>query len=139
MSENHIRSISTTLALLDKALCDFEQWARGHEVRSVLHEVRNPLSAAQRELIGREVPAMKGILGDVQARLNLEISVQSADKMITGSCAVLWAWLRELEHRHLGSYGEVPAGLSEYLDPKVAELIRHLSNIVEAVAKGGLR
>ena len=30
------------------------------------------------------------------------------------------------------------SGLSEDLDPKVAELIRHLCNIAEAAAKGGL-
>ena len=29
-------------------------------------------------------------------------------------------------------------GLSEYLDLKVAELIRHLGSIAEAAAKGGL-
>jgi hypothetical protein len=139
MSENHIRTISTTLALLDKALCEFQQWAQGREIRSVLYEIRNPLSVAQRELIAQEVPAMKGILEDVRATLNLELSVPSADKMITGSCAVLWAWLSELERRHLGKYGEVPPGLSEFLDPKVAELIRRLRNISEAAARGGLR
>jgi hypothetical protein len=139
MSENHIRAISTTFALLDKALCEFQLWAQGHEIRSVLYEIRNPLSEAQRELMAREVPAMKGILEDVRATLNLEMSVQSADKMITGSCAVLWAWLTELERGHLRRYGEVPPGLSEYLDPKVAELIRRLRNISEVVARGGLR
>ena len=51
MSENHIRGISVTLSLLDKALWNFDQWAKGHEVRSVLYEVRNSLPAAQRQLI----------------------------------------------------------------------------------------
>ena len=48
MSENHIRGISSTLALLDKALWEFDQWANGHEIRSVLYQVLNPLSEAQR-------------------------------------------------------------------------------------------
>lgn len=137
MSENHMRGISTTLALLDKALCEFEQWAKGHEIRSVLYQVLNPLSEAQRQLIVVEVAELKRLLEEIRDHLNLEGTVRSADKMIMGSCSVLWASVVELESDRLKRYGEAPAGLAEYLDPLVVSLNTHLRRISRIVATGG--
>ena len=75
---------------------------------------------------------MKGILHEITDTLNLEGSVRSVDKMIVSSCAVLWAYVVELEGRRLTRYGEVPLGLAEYLDPKLGRLndmLRHISQI----------
>ncbi|MDQ7784906.1 MAG: hypothetical protein RDU20_18630 [Desulfomonilaceae bacterium] len=134
MSDNHIRGISTTLALLDKALCEFDRWANGHEIRSVLYQVENPLSLGRRRLIVGEVAAMKYMLEEMRETLNLELTVRSADRMITSSCSVLWASLLELESRHLRRYGELPPGLAEYLDPKIAPLNKGLRRIRTAAA-----
>jgi hypothetical protein len=137
MSENHIRSISTTLSLLDKALCEFEQWAQGHEIRSVLYEVRNTLSDTQRESIAVEIAEMKDILEEVRSNLNLEVTTRYVDKIFLGSCSILWTYLMELEGRHLNRYGEVPPGLAKYLDPQVDALNERLRSIGEIVARKG--
>lgn len=139
MSENHMRGISTTLALLDKALCDFDQWANGCEIRSVLYQVLNPLSKAQRQSILAKVLEMKDILEEIRDVLNLEGTVRSADKMITSSCSVLWTSLGELEGGHLRRYGEIPAGLAEYLAPRATALNKHLRSISRIVATEGDR
>jgi hypothetical protein len=135
MSENHIRGISTTLSLLDKALCEFEQWAHGHEVRSVLYEIRNTLSEDQRRLIAEEVAEMKSILREIRSTLDLEASMRHVDKMILGSCSVLWVSLAELDGRHLRRYGEVPPGLAEYLEPQADALNQHLRSIADIVGR----
>ncbi|MGO9568713.1 MAG: hypothetical protein ACLP5H_14345 [Desulfomonilaceae bacterium] len=137
MSDNHIRGISTTLSLLDEGLCEFEQWARGHEVTSVLYEVRNTLSAVQRQLIAQRVAKMRVMLKEIRDTLNLEGAVHRVDKMIAGSCAVLWVSVVELESDHLRRYGQLPHGLAEYLDPKVAVLnedLQHISQIAKQAA-----
>jgi hypothetical protein len=139
MSENHIRGISTTLALLDKTLCEFALWAKGHEVRSILYQVLNPLSEVQRRLISAELSEMKGILEEIRGVLNLEPTVRSADKMIISSCSILWASLVELEGRHLRRYGVVPAGLAEFLEPKVETLNNRMRKIADIVAERSSR
>ncbi len=139
MSDNHIRGISTTLSLLDEDLCEFEQWANGHSVTSVLYEVRNTLSAVQRQLIAERVAKMRVILKEVKDALNLEGSVHRVDKMIVGSCAVLWVSLVELESDRLQRYGQLPPGLAQYLDPKVAVLnedLNQISQIAKQAASG---
>lgn len=139
MSENHIRGISATLTLLDKALCEFDRWAHGHAVRSVLYRVHNPLSTAQRKALAAEVAEMKGMLQEIKSTLHLNESVHEADRMIVGSCSTLWVSLVELEGRRLKRYGELPPGLADYLDPQVAELNRHLQRISKLIVAGGPR
>ncbi|MGA9752862.1 MAG: hypothetical protein WBS54_13860, partial [Acidobacteriota bacterium] len=81
MSENHIRGISTTMYLLDKALCEFDEWAKGKEVRSTLYEVRNDLSSEQGRKISELVEDMQAILREMRDTLNLDGSVRIAEKM----------------------------------------------------------
>jgi hypothetical protein len=136
MSENHIRAISTALSLLDKALCEFRYWAEGNEIRSVLHEIRNPLSPEQRQGISQLVEEMMTILDEIRETLDLEKSVRSADKTIVSSCSILWVSLTEIEGRYLGRYGEIPSGLAEILDPKLAVLTKKLRDIASVAAVG---
>jgi len=117
------------LALLDKALCEFERWAKNDETRSVLYEIRNTLSEDQQNGILTEVSAMRKVLLELKVALNLEPTVRSVPKMIAGSCAVLWASLVELETKRLRRYGEVPPTLSEFLEPQVPILIDRLHRI----------
>jgi hypothetical protein len=139
MSENHIRGISTTLALLDKALCEFDQWAKGREIRSVLYQVLNPLSEAQRQLVAAEISQMKGILEEIRDTLHLEVTTRSSDKMITSSCSVLWTSLVEMESRHLRRYGVVPPDLADFIDPRAGRLNDHLQKIAGSMAGKGSR
>jgi len=121
---------------LDKRLCEFDEWAKGKEVRSVLYEVRNSLSSEQGGAISALVREMQSIIAEISGTLHLEGTVRSVDKIFSGSCAVLWVSLAELESRHLRRYGALPPGLAEYLDPKAALLTEKLRNISSIVATG---
>ena len=129
LGENHRRGIATTLTLLDEALCEFEQWAGGRELRSVLYEERNALSPEQRAKILAEVAQMRERLRKLRDALGLEGSVRDAATAIWGQCSGLWEHLVELEAKHLRRYGELPPGLARYLDPQVAALLLHLRQI----------
>jgi len=47
LSWRHKNSIATTLVLLDEALCDFERWAEGREIKSVFYSETNERLAKQ--------------------------------------------------------------------------------------------
>jgi hypothetical protein len=136
MSENHIRGISVTLALLDKALCEFERWAKNDETRSVLYEIRNTLSEDQQNGILLEVSAMKKVLLELRGALKLEPTIRRVPNMIASSCGVLWASLVELETKRLRRYGEVPPTLTEILEPRVPILIDRLHRIGRLASRG---
>ena len=135
LGDNFKRGIETTLALLDEALCEMEEWARGREQRSVLYSERNTLSAAQRDEILSEVAGMREMLRELQNDLELQGRLRGGANDIWGKCAVLAVNLEELKGRHLTRYGTPPQDLVEYLDPRVERLIASVNNIFRLVEK----
>ncbi len=135
LSENYNRAISTTLSLLDEALCEFDLYSKGHEIHSVLYEMRNDLGPAQREKLASLVLEMQDVLRELKEVLRLQGKVRNAKKSITGSCTVLWISLSEIQGNGLRGYGKPPPGLTEYLDPKLKFLIQSLRTI-SSVARG---
>ncbi|HPD16100.1 MAG TPA: hypothetical protein PLE19_14190 [Planctomycetota bacterium] len=129
MSELHLRGILTSLALLDETLCAFERWASGSEDHGVLYHERNPLLPREREAIRSLAGQIREELGEIRARLGLEPKVQDLASNIWGWCCTLMEPLQELEGRYLRRYGEPPAELVRYMDPKVARLCELLGAI----------
>ncbi len=138
MSESHLRGISTTLSLLDKTLCEFEEWARGREIRSVLYQIENPLTEHQGQNILKLMHEIWETLVDIRDSLGLEKTVRSADKIILGSCSTNWVSLLELQGNQLRRYGEIPEGLTKYLDPKTKFLSETLRQIAQITARGAV-
>ncbi len=135
LSEGHVRGIETTLVMLDEALCEFEDWARGRERRSVFYSERNTLSAAQRHEILSEVTGMREMLRELQDGLRLEGRVRGGANDIWGKCAILAVNLEELKGKHLARYGEPPREIVEYLDPRVERLIASINHLFRLVEK----
>ncbi|MBW1980498.1 MAG: hypothetical protein JRJ12_04705 [Deltaproteobacteria bacterium] len=133
LTENHRRGITTTLRLLDQALCGVCQWAEGREVRSVFYQESNRLTATQRENILATVSSMQEKLLHIREDLQLEPHVQSVADSIRGQCLILWTSLVELESGRLARYGKIPAELPDYLDPKNKVLVEHLKGIMETL------
>ena len=135
LGDTHKRGINITLALLDEMLCQIEQWARGREVHSVLYQERNTLTAVQREMILHEIKAIRRTLCELAQTLRLEPNVNDGSRDIWGRCWGFLEHLEELHGKHMRRYGEPPAWLSGFLDPKADELIEHLQKI--ATIAGG--
>ncbi len=136
LSWKHKNSIATTLTFLDEALCEFEQWAQGREIKSVFYGEKNELLPDQREAILIQVASIRERLQELKDGLKLEARPRSVASSIWSQCSALWVNLVEVTSEHLERYGEPPAGLAEYLDPRVAELIALTNEILRVVKKG---
>ena len=122
-----------TLAFLDEALCEFEEWAQGRERGSVLYRERNTLSPRQRRALLAEIGRVRRLLRDVRDRLGLTASTQEAAQAIWGRGSALREHIVELEAKHLRRYGEVNADLAAFLDPRVEELLGCIDDILTIV------
>lgn len=127
------RGISTTLALLDEALCDIEQWAAGRQLTSVLYSERNALSSDQRQALRTEVENARLVLAELQERLGLSRSMQDVEQAIWSRCAVLRTQLLELEARRLRRYGSVSQELAGVLATYIEQLLRTIDAILDVV------
>jgi hypothetical protein len=132
----HRNGIATTLALVDETLCEFEQWAQGREIKSILYTEKNDLSPEQREAILTQVAKIRKLLLDLKDSLKLEGKPRSLKTSMWAQCSALWVNLAEVTSEHLKRYGEVPTGLAEYLDPRVAELTVLTNEILRVIKEG---
>jgi hypothetical protein len=133
LSKSHKRGISTTLQILDEALCEMEQWANGRQVESVLYRERNDLTGRQRAALLREIAGMRDVLRQLRDELDIEPAVQSARSAIRGRCSMLWEHIVELKAKHLRRYGEVPAEAAEHLDARADLLIEGLLRVLDTL------
>jgi len=133
ISEAHKRGITVTLTLVDRTLCEVEEWAKGRQVDSILFKEHNSLSFHQRERILSEIVRIRSVLEELRLILRLEPSVEEAESAIRSMCAGLWEHLVELKAKYLRRYGEVPPDLAECLDPRADELIQGILHILDAL------
>lgn len=134
-SESQKRGISVTLSILDETLCEVEQWANGREIQSVFYRERNVLSRLQKQEILDEIVEMRCLLEELRENLELEPAVQDVGAAIQGKCAGLWEYIVELKAKHLTRYGDVPAGLGDYLDPRAERLIQGILHILDTLKR----
>jgi soluble P-type ATPase len=132
LGENHLRTISVTLSLLDEAAGEFLAWAGGRAGESALYAERNTLAPGARRVIAAEAAAIRGALADLRDDLGLGRRERDAARDIAARCALLWESLCELDASRLRGYGEVPPTLAAYLEPRIAALIRRLDRIGDA-------
>ncbi|MCL6629991.1 MAG: HEAT repeat domain-containing protein [Armatimonadetes bacterium] len=133
ISEAHKRGITVTLTLVDRTLCEVEEWAKGRQVDSIFFREHNSLSFHQRERILSEIVRIRSVLEELRLVLRLEPSVEEAESAIRSMCAGLWEHLVELKAKYLRRYGEVPPDLAECLDPRADELIQGILHILDAL------
>ena len=132
---NHKRIITITLAMLDEFLCECDLWARGRQVQSVLYRESNSLTAEQRERLAQSVESLRAELTEVRETLGLETKAQEASDSIRAACYLLWESLVEIQGKYLRGYGEPPAKLVSYLDPKSMDMIALIQDIIETVRR----
>jgi hypothetical protein len=135
LGESHKRAVDTVLFLLDEMLCDFEAYAKGRELHGLLYHERNRLSPGQRQAILAEIDRIRSVMKELQAAFGLEPRVEDVLQNIWGRGSAFWEDLVETEAKYLRRYGEMPAGVGEYLDPRIEAIIERLEAITR-IASG---
>jgi len=129
IGDNHKRSITATLFLLDQMLNEFKEFASGREIHSVLYHEENNLTTRQKEDVLAEIEEMNQVIKEIKDTFHLEEEKENIARKIWGKSSTFWAPLIEMSSRYLKGYGETSPELKTYLDPQVKYLIKHLKNI----------
>jgi hypothetical protein len=135
LSENHRRSISITLQLVDKTLCEWDDWANGRTHSGIMYCQRDTFSDAQKNEMRNKIAAIRRLLVQLRDDLGLIPNVVATSQSIVGQAAVLWEMLTELNTRGLQGYGKIPENLASYLDPIGAALGEEMNAIAHAFSQ----
>jgi len=129
LSDNHRRSISTVLQLVDKALCEWESWIDRPPKGGIMYQQRDTLSATQKKRLRQKSLMVRKLILLLRDDLQLEPSRPASSRMVVGQSTILWEMLAELNSRSLEGYGRVPEELAQYLDPIGEKLTAEMSEI----------
>jgi len=99
LGPNHRRGIVAALLLLDRMLCEVEQFAQGREVHSVFYVERNALPADQKAGLLAEIAQMRDMLRDLRAGLGVETEPEDVGRKDWGECSTFWEVLVDTKGR----------------------------------------
>ncbi len=129
LSENHRRSVSITLQLVDKTLCQWDDWTNGQVRSGVKYCERDTFSATQRNELRNKIAKIRQLVTRMRADLQLEAAVIATSQSILGQSALLWEMLIELNGASLQGYGKVSEELARYLNPIGEQLGSEMNEI----------
>jgi len=129
LSANHRRSISITLQLVDKALCEWDDWSKAHVQTGVMYRQHDTFSPAQKNELHLRIAKMRQAITRLRDDLALEVRILPTSQSMVGQAAVLWEMLIDLNSRSLRGYGKVPENLAQYLDPIAEQLAAEMNEI----------
>lgn len=129
LSDNHRRSISIVLQLVDKALCEWDAWIDRPPQAGVMYQQQDTLSATQKKRLRQRSSIVRQAILRLRDDLQLEPSRPATSQMIVGQATILWEMLAELNSRSLEGYGRVPEELAHYLDPIGEKLAAEMNEI----------
>jgi hypothetical protein len=129
LNENHRRSITITLQLVDKALCEWDDWTKGKVRSGVMYCQRDTFSPAQKNDLQTKIVKIRQLMMRLRDDLQLEPTVVATSQLIIGQASVLWEILIELDSRSLQAYGKVPEELALYLNPIGEQLAAEMNEV----------
>ena len=129
LSDNHRRSISIVLQLVDKALCEWDVWIDRPPPAGVIYQQQDTLSPAQKKGLRQKMFVVRELILRLRDDFQLDASRPATSQMIAGQATILWEMLAELNSRSLEAYGRVPEELACYLDPIGEKLAAEMNGI----------
>ena len=135
LRENHKRSISVSLHLLDKGLCEWEQWMSGQVPSGVMYQPQDTLSAAAKKELRTRIKKMRELIVRLRDDLKLAPARPRTTSLIVGQATVLWEMLAELNSSSLHGYGTVSPQFAAYIDPIGESLTRQMHEISALFSK----
>jgi len=135
LSENHRRTISISLQLLDEALCEWSDWTDGRMRAGVMYCELDTLSHTQRHDLREKIESIRRLIIRLRDDLHLPTRDVATSRSIAGHASLLWEMLTELNSRALRAYGTVPEPLARYLDPIGETLSGEMSSITAMLAQ----
>ena len=135
LGENHRRSISISLQLLDKALSKWEQWISAPIPPGVMYQQRDTLSTGKKKELQTRIANLREIMLRLRDDLDLAAVRPSTSQLIIGESTVLWEMFAELNSTSLQGYGTVSPQLAAYIDPIGRTLSDQINEISRLFSK----
>lgn len=130
ISQNHKRVITVGLYVLEKSLERIEETLTSAQDRErITYEVNDRLNDEVRNAVLQNIEKMRKIIKDLKDELKLQLQEEPIANKIKAEAAHIWQMLCDMRSGGLDRYGKTAKDLSDFLDPKVEELLEIILRI----------
>lgn len=129
LNENHRRSISSTLYLIEKDIDTIERCLR-HPTERRMYKIVNDFDGGQKEAILEAIKLIREYINELADALHLGAYQESLAGIIRGSLSLRWEDACGLEAKRLKGGGLIPEDSAKILDLQVQKLISLLNNLI---------
>lgn len=134
VGDNHRRTITSALLLVEAFVDLVEHWAGGALADSVLSRETNSLSPDQRQRLLAEAAAIRELLRAARDDLHLPIGECDAVRQLWAHGNVTRDYIADLGSRQLRKYGRPHADLAAYMDRLSARLRERVDAVLAALS-----
>jgi len=142
LSENlcekpYVRSIRTTLVLLEKGMREFERIliTPSQAGQGTLYALKVELSDSQVQALQASFAEIRSVVSEMKTTLVLEPETEVMAQLLWGWCWSMLEPITELLPRYLRGYGEMPLEVSECMEKNVPRLSEILQEIAKMASK----
>lgn len=128
LTEQYRRSLSTGLGFVEEMLEDI--------VAAVRSEGDDETAGTPSALMTTEIERIRLAFQEIRATLSLPQTSGDPAGVVFSRCAKMWEVLSDMRTKRLQRYGQTPAGLSDYLDPRIDEVLSSIERILDAAKTG---
>jgi len=126
LNENHERTISATLSLIEKDLILIEMYIKSTPCGR-MYKVINKLTPAEERQVLSIIKELKDCIREFADFFNLQPLEENISGIIQGNSAIYWANLCDMEPRKLKKYGQVGTDVTDALSHFIERLKKLLN------------
>lgn len=130
LNENHRRSISSTLYLIEKDIDNIERYMK-YTPAGRMYKIVNDLNDGQQKSILEAIKSIREFINEFADALHLEADQESLARIARGSLSLRWEDACGLEAKRLKGGGLIHEDSAKILDLQVQNLISLLNNLID--------
>jgi hypothetical protein len=122
LAENHKRSLSSTLIVVEQLLMDMQQMMVNSN-QGCCYEINNDVDIESIEHNNKVIDEALSLICQLKEKYNTEKTVQSLQRVINAKKTKIWETLNNSKSRRMKSFGEFPQKLIKEYDNDLDHLI----------------
>ena len=137
LEKPYVRSIRTTLVLLEKGMREFERMliTPSQAGQGTLYALQLELTDSQIQTLLASFAEIRFIVSEMKTTLVLEPETEVMPQLLWGWCWSMLEPVTELLPRYFRGYGELPQEVSECMEKNVTRLSEILQEIAKTASK----
>ena len=136
LPENHLRSISSKMYLIEKSIIETEDLLR-RKSSSSCFEIVNDLQENEIEFVLEKISALKSLVEKLALKYDLKKNISYTSRVLEAKNSKIWEILGDSYSRRLKGYGKLSDKITDELDSDLSSMMEIIEQLLNYNKKLG--